>query len=112
TAPSHHRSAPRGPSFRAREVCADNPSGMLAEDLWHRVRRDRLEELLVDHHRRREPAGAETFDFDNGVAAIRRGGAQLAASGALEEGLDDLLRAAHAARRRRAHLDEILPHRM
>ena len=50
------------------------------ENLGHAIGRDRLDEIVIDHDRRREPTRAEAFHFDHTVLAVRRRLAQLLAA--------------------------------
>src|SRR5258705_13011042 len=92
--------------------CGNPMSAQRGEERGHRLRRHRLDELLVDHQRRGEAARAETFHFDHGVLPVGGRDAELLASGVLEKGAHDVLRAAHVARRCSADLDEVLPYRV
>ena len=49
------------------------------------LRRDALDEIVVDQDRRGEAARAETLDLDDGEAPIGAGRPELAASGVLAE---------------------------
>ena len=64
-------------------------SGERREDLGDALGRHRLQELLVDHHRRREAARAEALDLDHGEPAVGGGDAELTAPGVLQERFDD-----------------------
>src|SRR5206468_6400568 len=97
---------------RACGGCGNPMSAQRGEERGHRLRRHRLDELLVDHHRRGEAARAETFDLDHGVLPVGGGHAELFAARVLQQGVHDVLRAADIAGRRRADLDEVLPHRV
>src|SRR5437868_3564274 len=60
-------------------------------------RRHRLDEILIDHDRRRKAAGAEAFDFDHCEAAVGRRLPELETIRMFEKRIDHRLRAAHVA---------------
>src|SRR6476661_3013227 len=92
--------------------CGNPMSAQRGEERGHRLRRHRLDELLIDHHRRGEAARAETFHLDHRVLPVGGGDAELLAARVLEEGVHDILGATDVAGRRRADLDEVLTDRV
>ena len=65
-------------------------------------------EVVADDHHGRVTAGALALDLDDGELAVLGRLARLDAAQLGADGVEDLVRAAEHARRRRAHLDEVL----
>src|SRR5438309_8613317 len=81
-------------------------SSVFLHEVRNLVRSHGLDEVVVDQHRRREAARAETLDLDHRPIAVGTRRAEIAGGGVLEKRLHHPLGAAEVARRRRAHLHE------
>src|SRR5437868_2235472 len=88
-------------------VCGKPILFVSRKEVGNAFRRYRLDEILIDHHRRREPTRTEALDLDDRELVVRRRHAQLLAARVAQERVDHFLRAADLTGRRRAHLNEV-----
>src|SRR5687768_6054387 len=85
--------------------------GQPSQYLRYTLRRNRLDEPLIDHDRRCEPAGTQALDLDHGKSPILGGDAKLLAAGVAKEGAGDIFGPADITGRCRTYLYEVPTHR-
>lgn len=78
----------------------------------HDARGDTYVEIVTNNQHWRIAARALALDFDDGELAVLRRLARLDAAEVLADGVEDVVRAAQHARRRRAHLHKVLADRL